>query len=152
VVAGWFLVSKPSESPQVQKDAQRIKMLHDHTRKADASSAELVAEIQSKGWNLGPEELGSKVLERMTKLVETDHLQLSGFRTEKPTDVANMTAAPFVAVVEGPFSDVVHLLRKVEDPKSKLAVSLLQISTGEGSLGRVTATIGLLAYLPKEVR
>jgi len=112
----------------------------------------MTADVQAKGWNTGVEILGPKVLDQMTKLTSKNHVSLAGFRTEKAVTVAHMKEAPFVAVLEGSYGDVIECLKSLEAPESKLAVNLMQVAPSDTGMGRVTATMGLVAFLPEEIK
>lgn len=152
LVAVGFTFFAPAPKGTNTEIAKRIRTLEGQRRKEDKLIAEATGKIQAQGWNVAPEALGPKVLDLLTRLSEREHLQLSAFRSERPIEVAQMTEAPFVAVLEGPFDSMVKLLTSLEAPETKLGVNLFQISSTETGLGHVTATVGLVAFLPREVK
>jgi hypothetical protein len=64
--------------------------------------------------------------------------------------VAHLREAPFVAVVEGTYSDVAVLVQALENPKYRLTLNLLEISGAETGRGQVRATLGVVAFVPVE--
>lgn len=103
--------------------------------------------IEQKLWSLDSEELGGAILSRLSLSAEKFHVQVVDFRIDKTIDVAGQTEAPFVAVTEGRFEDVMKLVDSIQDPGSKLALGLLQLATSDQGPGRVKATLGLTAFL-----
>ena len=67
-----------------------------------------------------------------------------------PVQVATLDEAPFVAIVEGGFPDVLAFAHSLEGSSSKLAVNLIEFSASDAAPGHVTATFGLLGFFFKE--
>ncbi len=148
-VSIWFgFISPVPQLSWISKT--RTSTLNPTVERANAKIADDLAQIRRQSWKVSSETLGSAVLAYLSGVSEKNSVQLTGFRTEKTVDVAKLTEAPFVVVVEGGFPDVVAFARKLEDPSSKLAVNLMQISASDTGPGRVTATFGLLGFLVKE--
>ena len=122
--------------------------VHDRRSRLD-SSGRAVKESQ---WSEGAATIGSSVLNSLAKLADSSHVQLGGFRTDKAVQASLIQQVPFIAVVEGAFPDVMGFVARVERPESKLALNLLQIASSDSKSGNVTATLGIVAFLPAEVK
>jgi hypothetical protein len=113
------------------------------------TSAEAVRRGQ---WKEGSAMIGAAVLNSLSKAADSCHVQLGGFRSDKAASSALLQQVPFVAVVDGAFPDVMAFVQKVEAPSSKLALNLLQVTSSDAKAGSVTATLGIVAFLPSEVK
>lgn len=111
------------------------------------------AEVVKKGqWKEGSATIGAAVLNSLSKAADGCHVQLGGFRSDKPASSALVQEVPFIAVVDGAFPDVMAFVQRVEAPSSKLALNLLQVTSSDTKAGSVTATLGIVAFLPSEVK
>jgi len=122
--------------------------VHDRLSRADMSDQE----VKKSQWREGAATIGSAVLNSLAKLADSSHVQLGAFRTDKVVQASLVQKVPFIAVVEGAFTDVMGFVAKVERPDSKLAVNLLQIASSDSKGGNVTATLGIVAFLPSDVK
>ena len=83
----------------------------------------------------------------VTSLAAKNHVQLLGFRPQKPTDEDDgFTHVPYLILLNGPFPAVQATLRDIESPTNKLAVSLVQFASSDANSDAVNATIGVVAY------
>jgi hypothetical protein len=135
---------------KLAKDQQKLPKLQASADRAKLRAGLNERQIHRHISTVDAETLGSQTLDSLTALAEKNHLVLTGFRTEKPVAVSIMREASFVAVLEGPYSDVMNLERVIEDPKSNLAPEMLQIAPTDTVSDRVIATLGLVAFLDKE--
>jgi hypothetical protein len=148
--ASWFafLAPKPAAKPVVNS-ASTLKGIESETDKITASCASAEDHIKERTWDLTVEVFGSQILDNLTNLSQKTHVQLAGFRIGKPIQAATLQEAPFVATVEGTFMDVMAFVSKLEQADSKVALSQLNIATGNGS-DHVSATLALTGFLYKE--
>lgn len=107
--------------------------------------------IAAHTWNdVSTDALAPAVLNYLSTLSEKNAVQLTSFRTDKTAQVATLDEAPFVAIVEGGFPDVLAFAHALEASNSKLAVNLIELSASDAAPGHVTATFGLLGFIFKE--
>jgi hypothetical protein len=137
-------------APPLPQEVRRLPTPQSDLEKATAMSANAKGRIESKLWDLDSQELGASVLSNLNGLAEKQHIQVADFRIEKPFDVAGQREAPFVVVLEGDFKAVMKVVASLEDPKSKLGISMLQMATSDKGTGAVKATVGLTAFLRSE--
>ncbi len=146
LAALWFqfgFVVKPPNKPADNEDALRAKSYSANDKK----------DIAPYTWDVSMasmDALGPAVLNSLTALSEKNTVQLTSFRTDKSIRVAGLDEAPFVAVVEGAFPDVLAFTHALESPSSRLAVNLIELSASDSGPGHVTATFGLLGFFFKE--
>jgi hypothetical protein len=149
VVAVWFGFLSPAKPVPLTIERNLVDQRQAAERQAVALKADEKL-IAGQTWNTSAETLGSTVLDYVSGLAEKHSVQLTNFRTDSPIQVASLSEAPFVLIVEGGFPDILAFTNALEDPKSKLAVNLMTISASDTGPGRVTATFGLLGFLFKE--
>jgi hypothetical protein len=149
LVAAVLLVWNPNgrDDDLIKAQAKLPKVQGAAIRAQQRALANQVA-VQGQLSDVGFESLGSQTLDSLTALAKAHHLALSGFRSERPVDVGQLTEAPYVAVLEGGFSDVMAVAKKLEDPHAKLALKMFEISAADTASDRVIATVGLVGFLP----
>lgn len=137
-VGGFVLAPAPSAKPHLK--------LRIDPKKTDAEIATNLKQADVACWDGEPNEIGGKMLGKLTTIANTGHVQLSGFRTDKVSFSHGLRVVPALATVEGSLPDVTKFLEAVEKPDSKIAVDMLQIGASEGGPGKVTATVSMLAF------
>lgn len=144
VATFWYGFLRPAEVRKTDPgELGRVRML---VKTAKARTEALDRKVQAQVFDADLQTLAGIALETVNGLAIKSHLQLASFRSEKPTTVAGLNQAPYVAVVEGSFLDLQTLLSRLESPGSKLGVQMLQITTSDESPGKVSATLGLVAH------
>jgi hypothetical protein len=151
VVAGWYLLQKEpaGASPAWSMDMSLLAKASQTTGQAKDAATAAKREVSAQEWQQDSGALGSTVLDVLTQIVDKHKLQLSGFRTGKTVSVAQLKEAPFVATVEGSYTDLLGLLDSLDDPKAKLTVNMLEVTASEHASGQVIATLGLVAFVPE---
>jgi hypothetical protein len=151
VIGGFYfhLRQRIPTGPSHGQTAQ-LAAIHQAIVKANAHLESDKKALKDHTWDISPDLLGSQTLGAMVDMADKSHLKLADFRTDPPLQVAHLTEVPMAVVVEGSFTDVMGLVSKLEDPKSKLAVTMLQVASSDVHSDRVTATVGLAGFLPEE--
>jgi Tfp pilus assembly protein PilO len=154
VLAGTFgymiYVTKfplPSTDVLDRKANEQKLAIKENIKKADARKAESQALIDKVTWSSAPEDIQTNALKIVSEAAATKRLKLSAFHPQRPAVADNLDTLPFQVTVEGPFLDVLDFERMLEIPKTRLAVSLIQISSADPSTDRITANIGVVAYM-----
>ena len=154
VLTGIFVVAtmgpKKPMNARARQEAQK-KIL---AETADAKKREetLKAKIASLTWTNTPDQVSSTSLDRVSALAKARRLTLMAFRPQKQVQVEGLTQLPFLILVDGPFPAVMQFMNDIDRTDTKLAVSLVQISSADEASDRVSATIGAAAYLKPEVK
>lgn len=125
------------------------------TTKAGALAAAGRARVVNRTWSLGPEAMGVQVLGAVTRAAERRHLEVSNFTVGRTIEAVGLRQIPFAVTLAGPFPDVLAAMAELEKPTSKLVVGGVKLTpnatvstTDEiGTVGRVTATLALTAFL-----
>jgi Pilus assembly protein, PilO len=98
-------------------------------------------------WAESEELVGTESLKQITTLATKRKLKVAAFRPQRTLPLDALEAVPFTVTVEGPFTDVLGFERDVENSQTKLTVNLVQLSSSDPNSDRVTANVGVLAYL-----
>jgi Tfp pilus assembly protein PilO len=144
-----------ADRPDVRKAEQagkrrqfQVRLLND---KANQNVASKQASIVSQTWNMPEQQVGPVALANVTRLVAKNRLNLISLRPQRRSDDAVFVQLPYLLTVEGSYLQVLALCRELENPANRLAMNLVQIASADASSDKVTASIGLVAYLtPKE--
>lgn len=135
--------------PQMSRDqlSSQVTAIKVEEKKARLANEDHVGNIGKWLWQGTPEEIGSTILDRATKLSQSHHLTLVAVRPQKQADAGGLTQFPFQISVSGSFPQVAGLIRDLETPSERLCVNLVQISAGEGEGNSVSATIGTSIFV-----
>ena len=147
--AGWmgFVASSAPDESRVLNS--KISGARADTTRASATAEHLADDVAASEWKGEGQNLETSVLDAVAGMVAGHGVQLADFRSSKPLSLARLREAPFLVVLRGSFTDVAAVLRSFESPKSKLAVTMVEISPEQKGAGSVTATIGLIALIPE---
>ncbi len=153
LVTGWFYMFGPSaKTAKEAKDREELSKLAQSSNYAQIDLGQKMESVNSKVWHSDADTLGNETLASLTTLAEKNGLILSGFRTEKPIQVASLQEAPLVVVLDGSFQKVMTFVKGLEGTDSKLAMNLLSVSVSDTGTDHVTATLGLIGFLFKEAK
>ncbi|HEY0866510.1 MAG TPA: type 4a pilus biogenesis protein PilO [Fimbriimonas sp.] len=109
------------------------------------------ATVVTQTWNVPEQQVGPAALASATRLVNRNKLNLISFRPQRRGEDGSFVQLPYLLTVDGSYPAVLSLVKSLENPNTKLAVSLVQVTSADAGSDRVTASIGLVAYLtPKE--
>jgi hypothetical protein len=145
----WVAFLEPNSTAAMSKDGSPTDIRRT-TQKARDKVGEDLKNVQQKTWDVGVDALGSSVLEVVSKATEKAGVQMTGFRSERTVDVADLVEAPFVVVIEGGYNDVLAFEKALEGGDSKLAINRIQFTASDSAPGRVTATLGIVGFKTKE--
>lgn len=143
----WYGFMQPLPGGKAGSIQGELARINTEARKIDDKADLARSAVAAATWNVDIESLGPTVLERVTDLAQKHHLQLTGFRTDKPNETASIQQAPLVATLEGSYPDVIGLVGDLDAASSKLAVNMLQVTSSDTEGGRVTATIAMLGFV-----
>lgn len=133
--------STPPETRKALGSLQRSTLsLADDKRAAEKKIANAL-------WNVSLQELGPTALGQVNEAAVKRKVKVSSFRPQKINNVKGVTLVPYVMTVEGSYPDVVGLVRDLGNENSKLAVNLVQLASADANSDKVSATVGLVAYI-----
>jgi len=148
-VAAWFAFLVPKPYALTQPDASAVlKGIEASTKEAESKSSAAQEALGARIWDVNAEVLSSQIQETVTHLCEKNHSILAAFRPGKVIPAVSLIEVPFGIVVEGGFPDLMAVLKSLDDPESKVAVSQVQIASNNGS-DQVRATIAVTAFIAK---
>lgn len=117
------------------------------TKKAKDRAAEILAYRDSLSWGENPQMAGTAAMANVTEMARKHGVKLVSFRPQKTNDLGNLSILPFLINVDGPFPNVVSFAHDLEATQTKLAPNLLQVTSADPASDRVTANIGVIAFL-----
>lgn len=139
--AGKVVATRAKEDRDLDAD---IKKLRD-----DVTSTR--AKNNTRLWTQPTDEISAATMAKVTSLAQGRNLKVIAFRPQRTQDDSGVLRIPFQASIEGPFPQVVALLKDLETSKFKVIVSTVQIASADGASDKVSATIGLVAYREEDV-
>jgi len=132
--------------PTRADEAKKERQVESDTTALKKAEVDANTKLSAYLWAGKPEDVGPLALKQVNALLQSKHLKLSGFHSQKAIEEPNITIIPFVVSVEGGFENVMSFAREIEKPGTKLAVDLFQMSNADQSSDKVTASIEVVAY------
>jgi Tfp pilus assembly protein PilO len=144
----WMVfVPLPTEQGIARGRTRTENKLKADIAKAQLDASKAQAEINPLLWTGTVEEVGPQALAKVTQLSKTHRLKLVAFRPQKSVDVPGVTQLPFSITTQGAYLDTMQLVKELETPTSKLAVSLVQVAAADAYTDSVLGTINIVAYV-----
>lgn len=152
VCALGFLVfvKRPSMSDAKFVHTVAQGKLHDQLMLGKARLTKLASAAAPVIWTSSIDAVAPSALAKVTALAKTRQVKLGAFRPERTTQLNGLTEVPFLVSVDGTFPNTIAFIRDLEGSSSKLAVSQAQMSSSDGNSDRVTASVGIVAYVKLE--
>lgn len=146
-----LLVKKPDTSEIQAKRDKEIFAIRQKTKDAEEQLSLAQNTIRMQTWTLPEPQVGPTALAQVTALVKQNGLNLISFRPQRRNEDGKFVQLPFLLTIEGSYPKVVNLLKALEKPQTKLAVTLAQVASSDAASDAVTGSIGLVAYLDTKV-
>ncbi len=143
----WMLLPLPSVAGLANGKARSKQTLEEQIKQTKAANKELSSQVDPLLWTGSPEDIGPKALSSVTTLAMNRHLKVSAFRPQKRIDMNGLLQVPFSASITGGFADAANFVKDLQNPKYRLAVSLVQLTATDGSSDAVTGTVNVVAYI-----
>jgi Tfp pilus assembly protein PilO len=133
---------------RIRAEKQKAFVGTDIARKEAAAAK---TEVDANVWTGSPDEISPTALARLTAIAKRNSVNLTAFRPQRETEAGTLVSLPFQVNLEGTYPNVVKMIREIDAPGTKLAVTLTQINSTNDASGEITATVGMVAYLkPKK--
>jgi hypothetical protein len=116
-----------------------------------ARTKRIEAAIQPRLWRGDAEIVTAIVLEQLTGEANRRKVKLSAFRPQRPQTLEGMTELPFSVHLSGPYPAVRAIMAALDAAGSRLALRSVQVASSDGASNAVTATLGLSAYIRREM-
>lgn len=149
-LAFLVFVPKPTTAGLAEKTRRDGMKIRIKTKDAEDRLVLAKATVTTTTWPGIGDDVAPAANARLTTIATRRGLKLTSFRPQRTTAKTDLTVLPFVVTVEGPFPQVVEFTRDIDSPGTRLAVSLIQITSANDDSDRVTATVGVMAYLRPE--
>jgi hypothetical protein len=131
-------------------DAAATKQQLSLKMKAKMSANDLVTRqelVDKQTWTGDGEAIFSTALDKVTQFAHQRGIKLMVFRPQRASIVDNLVTLPYLVTVEGSFPGVLAFSRDIDDPKTKLALTQIQLSSSDPNTDKVTGIIGISAYI-----
>lgn len=145
-----LFVPPPSAAGISKQEIEQKGRILDDIGVSKKTLAASQAKVSARTWKGGAQQVGPGALQAMTTLAKSHSVKLSGFRPQRTTLVSGLELLPYTVVAEGSFVNVLRFVKAIEDPNTKLAVTLAQLNSADANSDQVTATIGITAYRVNE--
>jgi len=146
-LASLFLFKGPSIATATKDHELTAAKIDTATKIATKDANEQEAKNKPLLWNISLENIGPAALAKITSLAKAHQVKLSSFRPQRTGDVDGLTQVPFLMTIDGSYPNVVGFVRDIETSDSKLAVSQAQMTSSDGGSDKVSASIGIVAYM-----
>jgi hypothetical protein len=152
IAAACILFLPKPVAPSSMANLKERSKVSDATKAMEQEIAVEKGNLAQYTWPGKLEDVGPIALKQVNALLQSRHLKLVGFHSQKAIEEANITEIPFIVSVDGGFSNVMAFTKDLEKANTKLVVNLFQISNADQTTDKVTASIGIMAYqLPQPV-
>ncbi|MCW5942975.1 MAG: hypothetical protein KIS66_12130 [Fimbriimonadaceae bacterium] len=144
----WMALHPPSANVGNLKEVRKARREDRSTaEKASEKAKQIETSLASLTWKGSADEIGPQALGTVTRLAQAAQVTATAFRPQRIQDDGGLPQMAFLVTVEGRYPNVVSLLRNLEKPETKMAVTLLQMASADASNDMVNATIGLTAFI-----
>jgi Tfp pilus assembly protein PilO len=128
---------------QLQRKERDANLARENLQQLDNEIARLV-------WTRPPDEFAPFAMRQVGDWARAQGLRLTSMRPQKAEPASEAVQLNFLATVEGSFPALGRFLESFEAESSIVSVRSVQLAGGDGSGDNVRATVGLVAYRPKE--
>jgi Tfp pilus assembly protein PilO len=103
--------------------------------------------LEKRIWKGEEDQASPEILADLNDLAVAGGVRIVSFRPQKAQVNRSLRQLGFVMVAEGSFGQVMSMVRQMEGTMTRTAIHQIQIASSDGGSDRVTATIGLAAYV-----
>ena len=146
-LASLFIFKAPTSAAAKKDHNTKVMRTEQDTLIAQKDADKAEAENKPHLWNMSLQNVGPAALAKITALAKTHQVKLSSFRPQRTIDVDGLTQVPFLMTIDGSYPNVVGFVRDIESSDTKLAVSQAQMTSSDGGSDKVSASIGIVAYM-----
>jgi hypothetical protein len=136
-----------TSAPAVAQAKRDLRTTEAKIQEAKTTLATNQATIDASSWTGAPQEIQTQILNRIGVLAAKRNVKINTVRPQRTMDVDQLSTLPYLITVEGTYPNVLAFERDVEAPTNRLAVNVIQVTATDASTDRVTASIGVVAYL-----
>jgi len=143
-------VPAPS-SAQFTRAKLRQKQQFEHKTKVNLEKiAELKQANADRLWDKTPAEVSTEVMTMLSNAGKTLNVDVTNFRPQRVVDDKNIRQLPYTVTLSGRFAAITAFCSALDGPAKKVVLKSLQINAADQNNETVTASIGLVAYVPLE--
>lgn len=129
---------------QARKEELKVEI---ETQIAKKDTAIAKSTIKATTWSGEADKVGPQAFAKLSKLATQYKVKLAALRPQKQAMLGEVSTIPFLLSLEGSSTGVIQMIRAIEKPETRLAVSLVQINAGDEGADTVSANVGIVAYL-----
>jgi Tfp pilus assembly protein PilO len=142
-----IFVPKPSTVNLERKTQNQLYAVKKEEKANRLTIAEGKARVDKLTWAGGAQQVAAGALSKVTEVAKNHKLKLVAFRPQRDQDANGLGQLPILISLDGAYPDVVAFTRDLETEESKLAINLVQVAAADAATDRVTASVGIVAYL-----
>lgn len=143
----WMTLPLPKvTAADIADNAGKEAQLDQQLVNATKNGAKDQESIEPLLWTGQIDSVTPQVFGKITELVKKEKLKLIALRPQKPEDTMGLTQIPFGITVDGPYTNTMQLVKDLEAPETKLAVTLVQVNSADAATDHVTGTINIAAF------
>lgn len=153
-IAAFDLLVKPGKEELKQQteliESQKEQELADlnlQYRLEQARLDEMEAKLEAKTWLGNFETVSPVILDEVTDLARARGVNVRSFRPQKIVERDGLSQLTYAISVEGGYLAVLALVDDLEGEQPRLTVTQLQIAGTDAASDRVSASIGVAAFL-----
>jgi hypothetical protein len=143
----FMLLAPRPEGPTKAERIEAENKLRLEIRESEKRRAQATAFNQTNTWVGSPDAIAPAVLAKVTQVARARGVRLISLRPQTVNTKTEPPMLPFLAVVEGPYTAAMQFARDMETPGNRLAVSLVQVTSADAASDKVTASVGMAAFM-----
>lgn len=141
------LLPQPNPAGVRFKYSQELKNLNAEIRTAREEFTTAKTALEKRLWKGDEDQASPEVLADLNELAVAGGVRIVSFRPQKVQVNGSLRQLGFVMVAEGSFGQVMNMVRQMEGAMTRTAIHQIQIASADGGSDRVTATVGMAAYV-----
>lgn len=138
---------KPRTEAEIRKARNATQNARLDAKKARDLRDVSEASAKALTWSDGADQIAPKALAVVTREARARSVRLVAFRPQRTVPGSPLTLVPFTLTLEGTYPQVLDFVKAMEIPSNRLAVTLLQIAAADDATSKVTASVGLTAFV-----
>lgn len=130
--------------PEARRNTTKILT---EKKKIDNDLALSDAYVTTATWDGDPQNINRDIVNQLNALIKKHNIKLGSIRPQHAAKIDNLDTMPYSVIVEGPYPQILDFARELDRPATKLAVNIVQLTSADVNSDKVTANIGLVAYI-----
>jgi len=143
-----FVVKAPDPRKAVAPTVASISKSKQNAKKTYEQANAQMAGVQARLWDVSDDKIAPEALKRLNAMAKKHGLALSTFRAnQKEQSAGALNILPLFVTLDGPFPGVGDFVKDFEENEPLLTLSMFQIASTDQTTHKVTASLGINAYI-----